>query len=230
MAGRAGRRGIDSVGTVIICQWHEATEIQRLKKMILGKVERLESKFRLTYKMILNLLRVEEFRVEDMIKRSFSESEMQRELPKRRKILQLLEEELKAMPELHCIYGEPDMENYFPASKRIREIDQKLQKQILKASSSKLTTGRVVVVQFDHSEKVTKHLAVILIAAKNNSPIKRFRVFALVLPEPEEGLVTIHSDKPYKICEVDENQIVKISTETVKVEPKKLYAEYADER
>jgi antiviral helicase SKI2 len=34
-----------------------------LKRMILGKPSRLESQFRLTYNMILNLLRVEDFKV-----------------------------------------------------------------------------------------------------------------------------------------------------------------------
>ena len=37
-----------------------------------GKPTLLESQFRLTYSMILNLLRVEQIRVEDMMKRSFS--------------------------------------------------------------------------------------------------------------------------------------------------------------
>lgn len=36
-------------------------------------VHRLSSQFRLTYNMILNLLRTEDLSVEDMIKRSFSE-------------------------------------------------------------------------------------------------------------------------------------------------------------
>jgi antiviral helicase SKI2 len=55
--------------------------------MILGNVAMLESKFRLTYNMILNLLRVEDFKVEDMINRSFSEVQTQREEPKHRALL-----------------------------------------------------------------------------------------------------------------------------------------------
>lgn len=52
-----------------------------LNEMILGKPTKLESKFRLTYNMILNLLRVEALQVEDMIKRSFSENKSQKMLP-----------------------------------------------------------------------------------------------------------------------------------------------------
>ena len=40
---------------------------------------RLQSKFRLTYSMILNLLRVEQLRVEDMMKRSFAELDTQKQ-------------------------------------------------------------------------------------------------------------------------------------------------------
>jgi hypothetical protein len=49
--------------------------------MLLGVPEKLHSQFRLTYNMILNLLRVEALRVEEMIKRSFSENAAQRLLP-----------------------------------------------------------------------------------------------------------------------------------------------------
>ena len=49
--------------------------------MILGTPSKLQSQFRLTYNMILNLLRVEALRVEEMIKRSFSENATQKLLP-----------------------------------------------------------------------------------------------------------------------------------------------------
>ena len=60
--------------------------------MILGPPSRLRSQFRLTYNMILNLLRVEALRVEEMIKRSFSENASQRLLPdQQKKVLEVWE-------------------------------------------------------------------------------------------------------------------------------------------
>lgn len=55
--------------------------------MILGKPTKLQSQFRLTYNMILNLLRVEALKVEEMIKRSFSENSSQKLLPDAKKLV-----------------------------------------------------------------------------------------------------------------------------------------------
>lgn len=107
MSGRAGRRGLDKTGTVIIvigdndppdvrfavprleCQDADVLQPRpqsaSLTHMLLGQPTKLSSQFRLTYSMILNLLRVEALRVEEMIKRSFSENASQRLLPEHQK-------------------------------------------------------------------------------------------------------------------------------------------------
>lgn len=56
-----------------------------LNNMITGRPGKLASQFRLTYNMILNLLRVETLKVEVMIKRSFSENASQQLLPDQQK-------------------------------------------------------------------------------------------------------------------------------------------------
>lgn len=63
MAGRAGRRGLDPVGTVLIACWDDILDEGELRKLLTGKATRLQSQFRLTYSMILNLLRVEDLKV-----------------------------------------------------------------------------------------------------------------------------------------------------------------------
>lgn len=63
MAGRAGRRGLDKIGTVIVMCRDEIPEERDFKHVIVGSATKLESQFRLTYIMILQLLRVEELKV-----------------------------------------------------------------------------------------------------------------------------------------------------------------------
>ncbi|VDK54199.1 unnamed protein product [Anisakis simplex] len=103
MAGRAGRRGLDSTGTVIVlCKGTEAPEPTELIRMMLGKAMKLESKFRVTYSMLLNLLRVEHLRIEDMLQRSYVESASLRLALSRKATLKKVETTLAQMPPLEC--------------------------------------------------------------------------------------------------------------------------------
>ncbi|ACO62654.1 predicted protein, partial [Micromonas commoda] len=100
MAGRAGRRGLDSVGTVIIAAWDNFPQESTVRTLLSGKATKLESQFRLTYGMILNLMRVEDLRVEDMLARSFAEFHAQRSVGDRRGALALDVAALKRVNEL----------------------------------------------------------------------------------------------------------------------------------
>jgi antiviral helicase SKI2 len=112
MAGRAGRRGLDTVGTVIICApgADEAPPATRLRQMMLGEPTKLRSQFRLTYNMMLNLLRVEALKIEEMIKRSFSENATQALLPEHEKSVKISEADLEKIKREPCKICDIDLE------------------------------------------------------------------------------------------------------------------------
>ncbi|XP_063895798.1 superkiller complex protein 2 isoform X2 [Helicoverpa armigera] len=93
MAGRAGRRGLDDTGTVIILCKEGVPDLVTLKGMMLGIPQKLSSQFRLTYAMILSLLRAATVSVEGMMQRSFREFNQICQADNYRKQLELAEKE-----------------------------------------------------------------------------------------------------------------------------------------
>ncbi|XP_026465811.1 exosome RNA helicase MTR4-like [Ctenocephalides felis] len=70
MSGRAGRRGLDDKGIVIL-MLDEKVSPATGKEIVQGKADPINSAFHLTYNMVLNLLRVEEINPEYMLEKSF---------------------------------------------------------------------------------------------------------------------------------------------------------------
>lgn len=116
MAGRAGRRGLDPTGVVIIACPDEVPAEVSLRTMLLGQPTKLTSQFRLTYTMILNLLRVQALRMEEMIKKSFSENSAQRSQPADRQQIDRHEAELQALRPLDCGVCQPDLAEFYTAA------------------------------------------------------------------------------------------------------------------
>lgn len=80
MAGRAGRRGLDDKGIVILMIDEKVSPMVG-REIVQGKADTLNSAFHLTYNMVLNLLRVEEINPEYMLERSFYQFQNQAALP-----------------------------------------------------------------------------------------------------------------------------------------------------
>ena len=187
MAGRAGRRGLDATGTVIIVVQDELPEVcvygmlhlcgdvdyciqqTTLQTMILGAATRLQSQFRLTYNMILNLLRVEALKVEEMIKRSFSENASQLLLPDQQKQVVAVcrhyanepnvdsdihdfqsEKALDLLPKLDCEVCMPDIEGYYQSIADIVQWNYRLLRmdcEYHRSTKQLLRAGRIVVLR-----------------------------------------------------------------------------------
>ncbi|KAJ5346525.1 hypothetical protein N7541_009007 [Penicillium brevicompactum] len=149
MAGRAGRRGLDSVGYVIVSNGgkDEAPPAGALKQMILGDPTKLRSQFRLTYNMILNLLRVEALKIEEMIKRSFSENATQALLPEHEMKVQLSEASLDKIKREPCEICDVDLQACLEAAMEYRKLTTEFHTQLLSSPIGKrlFTMKRLVV-------------------------------------------------------------------------------------
>lgn len=134
MAGRAGRRGLDTVGSVIIVppgNSDDAPPVADLRNMILGEPSKLRSQFRLTYNMILNLLRVEALKIEEMIKRSFSEHATQQLLPEHEKDVKLAQADLAKVKRDTCDVCDESMDECHQLAQDFKRLTTELYKGLM---------------------------------------------------------------------------------------------------
>ncbi|KAL7381380.1 hypothetical protein ABVT39_004938 [Epinephelus coioides] len=183
MAGRAGRRGLDATGTVIILCKAGVHEMADLHVMMLGKPTTLQSQFRLTYTMILNLLRVEALRVTDMMRRSFSESH--RDTQAHEKRISQLKQTLSSLPPLDTEGQLSDLLPYYHTVTELRTTTEALQRAILESVNGlkALSVGRVMVV---NNKQHLNALGVIL-QVSNDSVNRTFTALVICEKGNEEG-------------------------------------------
>lgn len=149
MAGRAGRRGLDPTGTVIVLCKGRMPEMADLHRMMMGKPSQLQSQFRLTYTMILNLLRVDALRVEDMMKRSFSEFPTRKDSKAHEQALAELTQKLGTLKEPDTTGQLVDLPEYYSWGEELTEIRSLIQRHVMESVNGlkSLSAGRVVIVK-----------------------------------------------------------------------------------
>ncbi|KAJ3556495.1 hypothetical protein NM688_g1996 [Phlebia brevispora] len=244
MAGRAGRRGLDTTGTVIIVANDELPEQTTLIGVLTGKPAKLQSQFRLTYNMILNLLRVEALRVEEMIKRSFSENASQRLLPDQMKQVVKNEAILSRLQKLSCEHCLPDIEKYYDDTLDVIEYNYRLlatdNNRRHRGSKQLLQPGRVVVLNDGHFrwklgaivrpgttpivtsgvvEKVALYDVVALVDM--NTKLKKIDDNVETLPPiwpPEPSMLTVENDVTHDLRTVPLTSIALVTDKVVKLD------------
>lgn len=180
MAGRAGRRGLDKNGTVImLCKTEVPSDII-LKSIITGKPKKLESKFRLTYAMILNLFRVESVTVEDMMSHSFKEFESQVTKPETMAQLQMAENEISKIPTLGE-HLEP-LCKYYSCAYEYISLHQKYMSNLAANKRSDMKPGKILIISCGRSYN---RLA-ILLSMHQNAPKPIFKVLAMDVDNDDE--------------------------------------------
>ncbi|XP_078490119.1 superkiller complex protein 2-like [Ciona intestinalis] len=234
MAGRAGRRGLDDVGNVVILCKGQVPEMAELQIMMLGRPTKLESQFRLTYGMILNLLRVEQLRVEEVMKRSFSEFGSRKNSKAREQRVRELNVQMRRGEEMRELLETTDYEDYLNTCQELLRLRKSVYKQVLSSpSSTKLIhPGRIVVLSCSPYQQ---HLAVTL--KVNTSRVEKyFTVMVLTEKDPPKSdincwdpryimgqLLTVPGSTPCeKLLDITIDDILVITNKKLKIQSDRI--------
>ncbi|KAF9269818.1 antiviral helicase [Marasmius fiardii PR-910] len=176
MSGRAGRRGLDDRG-VVIMMCDEKLEPTSAKEMIKGEADRLDSAFHIGYNMVMNLMKVEGISPEYMLERCFHQFQSNAGIPK-------LEEELKAEEQSKSLITIPDeaqVAEYYEYRQQLEQMASDFRLVITHPSYSLpfLQPGRLIKVKH---EKLDFGWGVVINYSKRLPPKNR------PVPKPESDL------------------------------------------
>ncbi|CCH46678.1 ATP-dependent RNA helicase [Wickerhamomyces ciferrii] len=228
MSGRAGRRGLDDRG-IVIMMIDEKMEPQVAKGMVKGEADRLDSAFHLGYNMILNLMRVEGISPEFMLEHSFFQFQNAASVPVLERKLYEIEEQLKTI----TIEDESTVREYYDLRKQLDVYNEDVRHiithpahiltflqggRLLKIQIGEFDYGWGVVVDFqkrqnkrNKSETYTDHQSYIVNVLVNtmfaDSPTNLIKPFQ---PNFPEGI------RPAKEGEKSKNEVLPITLESIK--------------
>ncbi|KAH7320821.1 rRNA-processing arch domain-containing protein [Stachybotrys elegans] len=125
MAGRAGRRGLDARG-IVIMMIDDKLEPDTAKQIVTGHQDRLNSAFYLGYNMILNLLRIEAISPEFMLERCFHQFQNAASVPNLEKNLMSLQQERDAL----SIPDESTIKDYYQIRQQLNSYTKDMRSVI----------------------------------------------------------------------------------------------------
>ncbi|XP_061228076.1 exosome RNA helicase MTR4 isoform X4 [Neopsephotus bourkii] len=212
MSGRAGRRGMDDRGIVILMV-DEKMSPTIGKQLLKGSADPLNSAFHLTYNMVLNLLRVEEINPEYMLEKSFYQFQHYRTIPEIVERVTKLERQYNKI----LIPNEENVVIYYKIRQQLakmsKEIEQYVHKpkyclpflqpgRLVKVKSEDDNVGWGVVVNFSKKSN----------AKPNCAELDSLYVVEVLLYCSKDSLKnsTVESAKPISLDEKGEMQVVPI--------------------
>ncbi|CAE7136134.1 unnamed protein product, partial [Rhizoctonia solani] len=144
MSGRAGRRGLDDRG-VVIMMVNAKLEPATAKGMVKGDADRLDSAFHLGYNMVLNLMRVEGVSPEYMLERCFYQYQNGTKVPALEAHLTELEEKKAGL----IVPEEESIGEYYEIRSQLDELGKDLRTVITHPTYALpfLQPGRLVTVK-----------------------------------------------------------------------------------
>lgn len=177
MAGRAGRRGHDTTGTVIVICNTEVPHFNELMPMMQGEAKTLESQFKVTYSMVLNLRRTNELvTVESMMRRSFKESYLILKEDKYQIDLRKVEEKLATLPPL--TNTQKKLSDFYEIAINYLQELRYLKPFMLESKKAvkSLTKGRILIISYENHYR---NLAVLLAVLSRKQHGNQYKVLIL---------------------------------------------------
>ncbi len=166
---------MDTTGTVILLCKSEVPEENELKNLILKDALNLESKFRLTYSMILSLLRQKEMRIQDFMQRSFFEHNINKEnITDYKEAIEFLANKKTNhnLDDNYCIYCTNNIDKYYESCRSYTSAKENLSFKLETKSSllKVLQPGRVLLVNgFNKTSFEVKMYPVMLLEPLNSA-------------------------------------------------------------
>jgi len=129
MSGRAGRRGLDERG-IVIMMVSDKLEPMELQLMLKGKSDRLVSQFHLTYAMLIRLQRLDAVQPSYLIHRSFMQFQKLEKIPQLTAKLSKLRKEMKAKYQFESAEMEQKVEKYCADRRRLHDLYLEMTKKV----------------------------------------------------------------------------------------------------
>ena len=151
MAGRAGRRGIDTKGFVYAHVDVEYDEFQEIKHIVSGEIEKIESQFNLSYSSILNLYEKYGEKIYDVCEKSLGNYQSVKTLRNINQSLNKIKSQKDELESISCIYDDDtkriweyrnleqrlkEEQEIFNVEKRYGRNNKKKRRKLLKISKS----------------------------------------------------------------------------------------------
>ncbi|KAG8883351.1 ATP-dependent RNA helicase mtr4 [Tulasnella sp. 331] len=149
MSGRAGRRGLDDRG-IVIMMVDQKLDPGAAKTMVKGEADRLDSAFHLGYNMVLNLMRVEGMSPEYMLQRCFFQFQSRTGVPLLQNDLVSAQEKAEQM----VVPEEARVTEYYDLRQQLDELGKDVAEVIIHPSYSLpfLQDGRLVKVKHEKND------------------------------------------------------------------------------